>query len=146
MKTNHKLAFLFMAAVMIFLLNACTPKESAELTGTKWSLVSYGEASSVTQAVSGATTLDFGGDGKISGKAGCNSYGGRYTINGTDLKFGEVISTLMACADENLMRQESEYLMALQSAAAFEMSGDRLVIHYDSNQSVLTFEKTGQAN
>lgn len=120
-----------------------TAPEPAGLAGTSWMLVSYGAPDAQIPVVSGEakTTLTFGADGQASGSGGCNGYGGSYTIQGDTVTFGQMMSTLMACADENVNRQEGAFMKALSSAGKFAVAGDRLTIAYDNGQGLLTFTK-----
>jgi heat shock protein HslJ len=66
-------------------------------------------------------------DGVASGSAGCNSYTGSYSIDGTSIAFAGFAQTQMAC-DEPLMTLDQAYLAALASVDAFQASGDALVL------------------
>jgi putative lipoprotein len=136
---------LFFVAILL-LVTACAPAAragGAELTiPSKWKLESFGKAGSEAALVQGSTvTLEFNADGQLSGNGGCNGYGGKYEIQGSSIKITEVVSTLMACADDAVTQQESQYFKALQSASGFEVSGDTLTILYDNGQSKLIFGK-----
>lgn len=73
-------------------------------------------------------TLILGGDGTISGNAGCNNYNGTYEVSGPYVsepglneEEGQAFTvtglswTEMACEDDLIMEQETEYLDALQN-------------------------------
>jgi heat shock protein HslJ len=47
----------------------------------------------------------------------------------------------MACVDDLVMEQETQYFTALQSALNFEISGNDLTIFYEDGQSQLNFVK-----
>ena len=90
--------------------------------------------------VEGSTvTLEFAEDGQLGGSGGCNYFGAAFELEGNTIKITDVVSTLMACADEQVMAQEGLFFAALQSATSFEISADRLTIFYDNGQSQLTF-------
>lgn len=117
-----------------------TNAPGATLENSKWRLTLFGAPDAETPVVAGSTvTLEFGADGKAGGSAGCNTYGGSYEVQGDQLIFGEIASTLMACADQAVMEQEMAYLAALQSAGRFEVNGDMLRLWYDDEQGVLVF-------
>lgn len=112
----------------------------ATLENSKWRLTFFGAPDAETPVVENSTiTLEFSADGKAGGAAGCNTYGGSYEVQGEQLLFGEMVSTLMACADQAVMDQELLYLTALQSAGRFEVTGDTLKIWHDGEDSVLVF-------
>ncbi len=66
------------------------------------------------------TTLTIAEDGAVSGRGGCNSFGGTARISGETIEFGQLISTQMACA-EALMNQEQKFFDALGRAASFRL-------------------------
>ncbi len=114
--------------------------EGDPLVNTSWHLTTLGPAEAETPVVADSpATLTFSADGTAGGNTGCNSYGGDYTVESDTLSFGEMVSTLMACADEAVMAQEQAYLQALQSAARFEVTADHLTIWYDEGNSQLNF-------
>jgi heat shock protein HslJ len=123
---------------------AATPTGRAgvenSLANTAWVLVSYGAPGAETPVVAGSTvTLEFDAGDQAGGSAGCNSYGGHYQVDGDAISFSEMVQTLMACEDEQVMEQEAQYLAALETASQFELSGDSLAITYDGGQGVLNF-------
>ena len=101
----------------------------SELSGTAWVLEAFENTDgAVPVAVPGGITLEFQPDGQAGGSGGCNGYGGAYQAQDGVLSFGEIASTLMLCADEDLMGQEQRYFEALRSASAYALNGDRLTI------------------
>jgi putative lipoprotein len=116
------------------------PAPMDDLVGTQWTLVSYGPPGAETPVIEGSeVTLAFQEDGQAGGSGGCNSYGGPYVVEGGVLSFGEVVSTLMACVDEQVMEQEQQYFQALQTAGQYKLVAGGLTIYYDNGQSVLNF-------
>jgi heat shock protein HslJ len=67
-------------------------------------------------------------NGRVSGKAGCNSYGGGAEIRGDTVKFGSMFSTKMACMADGVMAQERRYLYTLQSATTGEVRDGTLLL------------------
>jgi heat shock protein HslJ len=139
---------------LVGLAAACAPQpaptqtsgESGQaLENTHWQLVSFDTPDSETPVVAGSeVTLLFDESGGASGSAGCNSYGGVYQVDQGRLVFSELVNTLMACTEATLMDQEAQYLRALQSAGTFELSAERLLIHYGDEQSTLNFVKINE--
>jgi heat shock protein HslJ len=118
------------------------PNEATNLAGTQWTLASMGRPGSETPVVAGsAVTLQFEADGQAGGSGGCNSYGGQYEVQDNTISFSQVMSTLMACADESVNQQEQQYFQALQTAGRFEVAGNQLTIWFNSDQGVLNFVK-----
>ena len=103
-----------------------TPETSQELVGTMWDLISFAGQS----PIAGFTlTLSFEADGQLGGSAGCNSFFGSYTLEGTTLTIGQMGSTMMACMDNGVMEQESAYLGWLAAATGYTLLDGQLTIH-----------------
>ena len=116
------------------------------LSGTAWQLMSYGAPGAEMSIVPGSTvTLVFSEQDRLGGSGGCNTFGGSYTIEGDSITIGQVFSTLMACLDNAVMRQEQAYFDALRSAARFELSGDQLSITYGDGQQLLFIRAPGES-
>jgi heat shock protein HslJ len=119
---------------VLVMLVACGGTSRDPLNGTAWQLYSIGQYSPIPGS---KITLRFE-NGQASGNAGCNSYGGNYQVNGDQVRFEQLVSTLMACADQSVMDQESAYLKFLGEAQRFEVSEGQLQI-YRSDGEALTF-------
>jgi heat shock protein HslJ len=118
------------------------PGAGADLPGTSWVLTGYDDGSgTLLPVISGSEiTAAFDSDGRISGSAGCNSYGGSYVVNGSGITIGPLATTLMECTDPaGVADQETAYLAALQSAASYRTSTDRLELAAASGAVVLVF-------
>lgn len=108
------------------------------LVGSSWALVSWGDPADPTPVIDGSTvTLTFNENGRAGGSAGCNGYSVSYSFSGDQISFSMPISTMMACADEALMTQESAYLQALPTASGFTFSADQLVITLADGQQLV---------
>lgn len=120
-----------------------TPAPTVAVTGlenTSWQLVTLGLTGAQMPVIADSTvTLDFKAGGEVGGSGGCNNYGGGYTIEAGRLVFSEIVSTLMACADQAVTAQEMAYLAALQTAGRFAITNGMLTIWYDEESSALTF-------
>jgi heat shock protein HslJ len=68
-------------------------------------------------------TLQLGADGRVSGRGGCNGYGGSYTLAGDALTFGPLAATKMACAPA-LMDQEQRYFDTLAKVTHYAVADD----------------------
>jgi len=116
------------------LLSACGSLGTDALNGTSWKLIAIGDLSPMADST---LTLTFE-SGQANGHSGCNSFGGSYQVNGDELKFEQMMSTLMACADQSLMEQESTYMKFLGDAQRFEIVDGQLHI-YRSDGDALIF-------
>jgi heat shock protein HslJ len=116
-----------------------------QLINTEWVLESAG----MGVVDRGQTTLHFGETGRISGKGGCNRYGGtarlgpasaavanevRFTVSG-------VVSTKMMCINPAVMDQETRYFQMLQSAERLRLEGDYLLIYSKGTAAPLRFTR-----
>jgi len=123
------------------------PTTANPLAHTEWWLESLGPAGSEQPAGAGRTvTLNFEAETQVSGSAGCNSYGGQYQIQDGKITFGQIVHTMMACADTQVMQQEQEYLQALQTTSEYTLSGGQLTITYDSGKGQLNFVPASTAS
>ena len=128
-----KLVAALVALVAVLALTACTGGDSLE--GTNWTLESLNEQSVIAGT---EITITFEG-GEVSGSAGCNTYGGDYHAGKSDLSFGMIFSTLMACVDSSVMDQEITYMAALDSVASYSITGDRLEMFDGAGATILVF-------
>ena len=118
------------------------PKPDLPLTGTKWMLESYSTGKDSVSSVIADTTITavFGPDGNIGGSAGCNHYGGQYTLDGTNLSVSALFTTLMYCGEpEGIMEQETRYLGLLANVSSYWVKGDRLTLTDESGTPLLSF-------
>lgn len=110
----------------------------ADSLGTEWRLQAFDMGADAQPLVTGTTvTLTFGEDGRVSGSAGCNTFNGPYTLNGTTLSIEELAQTRMAC-DEPILTQETNFINALRSARHTAVDGDLLYIVHDDGILVFT--------
>ena len=70
------------------------------------------------------TVLELAPDGQVSGTGGCNRFGGKASIDGLALSFGDLFSTEMACAPA-IMDQEGKFLAALRQVASYRLDNPR---------------------
>jgi len=128
---------LLMLITLTALLSACSVFAPAgdPLDGTSWQLSAYGDKAVLPGT---SVTIAFA-DGQASGTAGCNGYGGSYEVDGDQISFHELASTLMLCTGpEGIMEQEAEFLGPLNEAGRFELAGGRLQL-FRSDGEALTF-------
>ncbi len=117
---------------------------SQDLAGTAWDLVAYNNGTGGFQSavVDVSVTADFADDGTVSGSAGCNNYTASWEAEDGSIEIGPAAATLMACADEEAMAQETRYLELLSLADTyrvdagtlemFDADGTRLLQHFRS--------------
>ncbi|MBN8509910.1 MAG: META domain-containing protein [Burkholderiales bacterium] len=99
------------------------------IAGSSWQVSSVNNGRQAVVGVIAGTrlTMVFGADGRLSGSAGCNTYGASYTADGSAIRVGPPAATRKACAEpEGVMAQEAAFLAALQTAATQRLEGDWL--------------------
>jgi heat shock protein HslJ len=107
--------------------------EPASLLRGAWIVESIGGEPPLPDA---KPTIAFGDDGRVSGRASCNSYSGAYTLTGEGLALTGLLSTMMACPPL-LQRQEDALLAILKDVMRFERPPDgALVLHAVGGQAI----------
>jgi len=119
-------------------LTACAGG-SASLEGKQWRMQSYrGADGQMLETLPDIKTTAEFKDGQVSGKAACNTYSGPYKVDGNQINFGLMASTMMACPQE-IMDQETGYLAGLEKASTFEVAEDSLKMFDADGEVVLTY-------
>ena len=139
-KTSLLLVTLFALSVLI--LSACTSGGGASASPTgEWTLVSYGDASNLTPALPGVeTSINFNEDGTFGGSMGCNSFGSDYKVDGDQVTFGSIVSTMMFCNE--ISTQESAVLAILtDKTVSFTVNGDELTFTSADGASVIVLAR-----
>lgn len=116
-----------------------SPAENAALEGTVWILSGITQDDAIVSTwVDVNINIQFS-DGQVSGSAGCNNYGGSYEVDGRNLTLSELMSTLMACAEEDRNQRESEFMTALNTVTQFRTEMNQLILSDAMEQDVLFF-------
>ncbi len=118
----------FLLATLACVQNAPTPS-AAEFRrmvgGSDWELVELAGREAPTGNGGRRATLRFEADtARAGGFAGCNRYGGTYTVDGANIKFGPLMMTKMGCADG--MELEQNLARALERADRFDATATEL--------------------
>jgi heat shock protein HslJ len=122
--------YLITLLIICLAISACTAKSersAASLIGS-WKLTSYSRADVLTPAVTDAEAgLIFKDDGTVTGNSGCNGLGGNYKVEGDQVTFDQITSTLMAC-DDARMAQEGAVHQVLTDTVTFKIEGNTLTL------------------
>jgi len=130
--------YLLVLLVICLAISACTAEESSASLIGSWKLAAYGSADAPTPAVADAEAeLTFNEDGTVAGNSGCNGFGGDYTVEGDQVTFGQIVSTLMACEDPR-MTQEDAVHQVLTDTATFKIESNTLTLMNNNMVLVLT--------
>lgn len=86
-------------------------------------------------------TITLQSDGKrVSGFTGCNQMAGSYTRDYSELRFGQMMSTRMACLDGGMMETERTFTDVLQRVRSWSISGNRLTLSDAAGAPLAVFE------
>jgi heat shock protein HslJ len=85
-----------------------------------------------TQVGGESYALEFDGQGRLSGQAGCNRFSGPYTQRGRMLTPGAVVATRMACPGER-MAHERKMMQLLRGPLEISYRGG-MIMHLQGNQ------------
>jgi heat shock protein HslJ len=126
-------------ALLVVILSACSSFSSQpDVNGASWTLTQLQGRQISSPPV---PTLIFK-DGKVSGNASCNHFGGSYQRGlGETLKIEQLMSTLMACADQSAMAQEGHYLAMLAKVAKYRVDNNHLYLYDQADQLLAEFNK-----
>ncbi len=112
------------------------------LTGTAWVLQDLAGTPALTNV---KATLAFPETGRAAGNASCNRFTRSVEVSGETIKFGAFASTRMACADNAVSSQETEYLKALGAAKRFAWKEPSLLIYAAGYDQPLRFMRVTPA-
>lgn len=105
-------------------------ESSTSLEGTSWVLQEFGPDGSRTPVLPDTSVTLMFADGRISGSANCNTYFADVTQSGSELNFGPIGSTRMACP-EPIMQQENNFLAAMATVNHYVVAEGQLTLTYD---------------
>jgi heat shock protein HslJ len=137
-------SYLFLALMLLLIsLSGCS-KESQELAGTKWDLISLNGKGLIEGT---AISLNFTKE-HLGGETGCNLYGGspdtgkyRATEAGElTLKLPFAVTVQYCYEPEGIMEQEAAYIEALMNAASFKVINNRLEVANDGGEPILVYQ------
>lgn len=97
-------------------LQGCGGEPARLLQGGEWVVEDINGGGIIDRS---RVTLNFWTDGRVSGRASCNSYMGQYQLTGEGLSIGQTATTRMACAP-SLMEQEQRVLRNLENLQGFD--------------------------
>ncbi len=78
-------------------------------------------------------------DKRVSGSTGCNIIMGTYEVDGQNIEFSSLATTMMACP--HAATTEHKFLQALEQVDSWQMSGDELVLSSSTSDIRLTFSQ-----
>jgi len=114
---------------------------SQDLAETSWDLAAYNNGTGGFQsAVIGVSvTAAFADDGTLAGSSGCNNYAATWKTDETSIGIVPGPATLIACADEAAMAQETRYLELLSLADKYIVDAGTLEMFDADGTRVLQY-------
>ncbi len=114
---------------------------SQDLAGTSWNLIAYNNGTGGFQStvIDVAVTAAFAEDGTLSGSSGCNNYSASWETDNGSIEISTGVSTMMACADEQVMTQETRYLELLALADTYRVDAGTLEMFDADGMRVLQY-------
>lgn len=129
-----------MAALVALTATACLGSDFTDSVEASWELRSgtrNGEPLTVMDSHPITMTL---AAGDIGGTAACNSYGGQYSISGSEFNIeGGLAVTEMACLSAEVMDSEQQFLDALTSVDEVVLTNEGLVLRGPNTE--LSFDR-----
>jgi len=114
-------------------------QDPANLEDKDWVLTQMLDAQGNSQIVDIGVNAEFDGS-TISGVSGCNRYDAPYEASGSQISFGQIAGTLMACGPDET-EIESRYLELLGQVATYEVEGRSMSMAIGDGTPVLQFSE-----
>jgi heat shock protein HslJ len=113
------------------------------LAGGPWLVTGINNGRGAVSSVVGGTlvTAEFGDDGRVTGRTGCNDYQATYTTDDDTIAIGPVFTTRRACPSEAAATQEQAFLNALAAASTYEVSSDRATLRDPNGAAQLSLAR-----
>lgn len=129
-------------AVLVLSASACASGSSvADTLVGQWDVIAIADDSGdLAPPVDGTSLTANITDTDINGSSGCNNYMGAAVIEGSSVSFGPLAGTLMACLETQVMEQEQEFLVLLQSIDSWEGTSEGIDLQIDGNAAIQLVE------
>ncbi|MEN9389601.1 MAG: hypothetical protein RLY61_685 [Candidatus Parcubacteria bacterium] len=113
------------------------PKQDLNTTNWYWEGSDYANDTKIEPTDKTKFMLTFKSDGSFESTTDCNSLSGNYYLAGDELKFGNMVSTLMFC-DGSL---EPEYTKDLREIYTYIIEGTKLYLTLPLDSGTMKFSK-----
>src|SRR3989344_2925791 len=101
-----------------------------------WISALYEDGRSIEPNQPDSFVLSFDEDGTFSATTDCNGVGGKYTVSGNSISFGEMVTTLMFCEDS----KETEFHQILENTAGYHFAArGELILDLKFDSGTATF-------
>jgi heat shock protein HslJ len=142
----NKFLPLLIAVAAPGLVHSAPAPRTPKLDPSEWKIASVdGKATVPWDAAGRSARISFAG-GRASGSTGCNAFSGTYVRRGQILSFSQMISTQMACIDEDGGPPETEIFELLASRVRMQFGRDgTLTLSTPKHRAVLRRAIAGKA-
>jgi len=114
--------------ILICLITSCKndkPSLAANMDGTDWDFFMIETNGKKESTPAGLEVTMAFLDGKLTGKATCNTYSAEYFIDKDDIRVGEIVATEKYCDNENW---DARFVSAIRKAETIKVSDELLSI------------------
>jgi heat shock protein HslJ len=112
---------------------------AAPLENTNWKLTRLGTAAVTVASPQSEPHLTLHSEShRVSGSGGCNRLMGSYRLNGDELTFSQMASTMMACPEG--MDTEKAFLKAIEEVKTWKVAQRKLELFDAGGNAVASFE------
>ncbi|MFA7216381.1 MAG: META domain-containing protein [Candidatus Paceibacterota bacterium] len=102
-----------------------------------WSKTNYNDGEEFLPEKPSSFKITFSKDGNFSAKTDCNSVSGQYVVNGQNISFSQMVSTLMYCEGS----QESDFVGMLSDVSYYNFtSKGELILDIKSKNGSMIFK------
>ncbi|WP_457797979.1 META domain-containing protein [Methylocystis sp. S23] len=129
--------FLAAAAFLLGSYAATTSLAASSSLAGRYRIVSVAGAEGFDAA---RTRAEFAANGRFASTIGCNRIVGAPRISGSELSFGPMAATRMACPPP-LDRVERAYLEALRNVRGYRRSGKTLLLLGEGGETLVTLAR-----
>ena len=113
-------------------LNGCGGDPARLLQGGEWVVEDIDGGGIIDRS---RVTLNFGADGRVTGRASCNNFMGEYQLTGEGLSISHPATTRKACAP-SLMEQEQRVLHNLDTLQRFDIDDTGALLLHSADGSL----------
>ncbi len=136
---KSRILFSMFALLLGTMLSACAKKPVSIVA--QWHLISYGEASSPTSAISNVSTfILFDENGHVEGNVGCNTFTSSYKITEDKIRFGSISATKKVCRSI-IIQEGTVFSLLSEKENFFEIEENTLRILSLDGDTVIVLER-----
>lgn len=121
------------------------PVGDFDIQGLDWILTDQAVDGEIVPVPEGALVSLFMEDGRANGTGGCNRYSAAYQLDGFDVTFSEIRSTLMACPSP-AGEVEAAYFADLGRVASYRSGGIQMALLDANGEVILEFDLAPEAS